>query len=44
MTGFATREGSFEDWTWTWDIRAVNGRGLDVKLRLPDWLDRKSVV
>ncbi|WP_338020461.1 YicC/YloC family endoribonuclease [Dinoroseobacter sp. PD6] len=38
MTGFATQEGSFEDWTWTWDIRAVNGRGLEVKVRLPDWL------
>lgn len=38
MTGFATREGGVEGWVWTWDIRAVNGRGLDLKLRLPDWL------
>ncbi len=22
-----------------WDLRAVNGRGLDLRFRLPDWLD-----
>ena len=39
MTGFAAREGRFEGWTWSWDLRSVNGRGLDLRLRLPDWID-----
>ena len=39
MTGFATAGGRFEDWTWTAEIRAVNGRGFDVKLRVPDWVE-----
>lgn len=39
MTGFATLDGRQEDWSWTWDLRAVNGRGLDLRLRLPDWID-----
>lgn len=38
MTGFATREGARGDWVWTWDIRSVNSRGLDLKLRVPDWV------
>ena len=25
---------------WEWDLRAVNGRGLDIRLRLPDGLGR----
>ncbi len=36
MTGFATIQGNFEDLTWSGDIRSVNGRSLDLRLRLPD--------
>ncbi len=36
MTGFAAVQGSFEDWSWSADIRAVNGRSLDLRLRLPE--------
>jgi len=39
MTGFAAGQGGFDGWTWTWDMRAVNGRGLDIRLRMPDWID-----
>jgi len=39
MTGFASGRGAFAGWTWAWDIRSVNGRGLDLRLRLPDWID-----
>ncbi|MEM6759554.1 MAG: YicC/YloC family endoribonuclease [Pseudomonadota bacterium] len=39
MTGFATQSASFEAYRWTWDMRAVNGKGLDLRLRLPDWID-----
>ncbi|MGR3511683.1 MAG: YicC/YloC family endoribonuclease [Paracoccaceae bacterium] len=36
MTGFAAVQGSVDGWNWTADIRAVNGRSLDVRLRMPD--------
>jgi uncharacterized protein (TIGR00255 family) len=39
MTGYATLKGGLEDWDWTWEIRSVNGRGLDIRLRLPDWIE-----
>jgi uncharacterized protein (TIGR00255 family) len=39
MTGFAARRGSGAGHSWTWDLRAVNGKGLDLRLRLPDWID-----
>ncbi len=35
MTGFARLEGAHEDWAWVWEARSVNGRGLDVRMRLP---------
>ncbi|MBM3564946.1 MAG: YicC family protein [Alphaproteobacteria bacterium] len=35
MTGFARAEGKDSDAAWTWELRSVNGRGLDVRLRLP---------
>ena len=38
MTGFAAQTGAEGDWKWSWDIRSVNARGLDVRLRVPDWI------
>lgn len=38
MTGFASGRGGHGDFEWTWDLRAVNARGLDLRLRLPDWV------
>lgn len=35
MTGFARAEGAHEGTAWHWEVRSVNGRGLDVRLRLP---------
>jgi uncharacterized protein (TIGR00255 family) len=35
MTGFARGDGGLEGLTWAWEVRSVNGRGLDVRLRLP---------
>jgi len=35
MTGYGRSEGNFEDWNWVWEARAVNGKGLDMRLRLP---------
>ena len=35
MTGFARSEGAFDGATWHWELRSVNNRGLDIRLRLP---------
>src|SRR5690554_3928536 len=40
MTGFARTEGSFGAARWHWEIRSVNGKGLDARFRLPPGLDR----
>ena len=39
MTGFAARRGAGAGHAWTWDLRAVNGKGFDLRLRLPDWIE-----
>ena len=39
MTGFASGAGVFKEWTWTIEVRSVNGRGLDLRFRLPDWVE-----
>ena len=39
MTGFAAQEGSFGDWRWSAELRSVNGKGLDLRLRVPDWIE-----
>lgn len=39
MTAFASRNSSFRDLDWDWDLRGVNGRGLEVRLRLPDGIE-----
>lgn len=39
MTGFARAEGSLDSASWHWEIRSVNGRGLDVRLRFPSGLE-----
>lgn len=35
MTGFARVEGHDSDATWTWEIKSVNARNLDVRCRVP---------
>jgi uncharacterized protein (TIGR00255 family) len=39
MTGFARSEGAAAGVTWAWELRSVNGRGLDLKFRLPTGFD-----
>src|SRR4051794_2332770 len=39
MTGFARTEGTVETLTWAWELRAVNGRGLELRFRLPPGWD-----
>lgn len=35
MTGFARAAGSHEAISWSWEARSVNGKSLDIRLRLP---------
>lgn len=35
MTGFAAASGEVGKISWHWDLRSLNGRGLDMRLRLP---------
>jgi uncharacterized protein (TIGR00255 family) len=40
MTGFARESGALPDGTsFVWELRSVNGRGLDLRFRLPNGLD-----
>ncbi len=39
MTGFARTEGTHGAARWHWEVRSVNGRGLDMRFRLPPGLD-----
>jgi len=39
MTGFASLSGTTEQYSWLWELRGVNGKGLDIRLRLPDWIE-----
>jgi uncharacterized protein (TIGR00255 family) len=36
MTAFASRTGASGPHVWAWDMRGVNARGLDLRLRFPD--------
>ena len=35
MTGFARSHGVCSTYAWAWEIKSVNAKGLDVRLRLP---------
>jgi uncharacterized protein (TIGR00255 family) len=39
MTGFARRHGVSGSYAWAWEIKSVNGKGLDLRLRLPPGWD-----
>jgi uncharacterized protein (TIGR00255 family) len=40
MTGFARAAGSSRGWRWTFEIKSVNAKGLDLRLRMPAPFDR----
>ncbi|ACT59619.1 YicC/YloC family endoribonuclease [Hirschia baltica] len=39
MTGFGRADGSADWGHWVWEIRSVNGKGLDIRLNTPSGLD-----
>jgi len=40
MTGFARAQGALGAWRWTVEIKCVNAKGLDLRLRAPAGFDR----
>ena len=39
MTGFARVSGQAEGATWSWELKSVNAKGFDLRLRLPPGLE-----
>ena len=39
MTGFARADGRSGAYDWTWEVRSVNGRGLDLRFRPPPGME-----
>lgn len=35
MTGFARARGDQDDESWVWELKSVNAKGLDIRVRLP---------
>jgi uncharacterized protein (TIGR00255 family) len=35
MTGFARADGQGDGFTWSWEVKSVNGKALDLRFRLP---------
>jgi uncharacterized protein (TIGR00255 family) len=44
MTGFSRSEGRADGLGWVWELRSVNGRGLDLRLRMPTGWDALEPV
>ena len=38
MTGFASATGQWAAYAWSWELRSVNSKGRDLRLRVPDWV------
>jgi uncharacterized protein (TIGR00255 family) len=43
MTGFARAHGASGAYQWAWEIKSVNSKGLDLRLRLPPGWDAAEV-
>lgn len=39
MTGYGAAEGDAGPFVWRWELRSVNGKGLDLKFRIPAGLE-----
>jgi uncharacterized protein (TIGR00255 family) len=42
MTGFSREAGQSGPWRWAWEVKTVNAKGLDIRLRLPPAFDGLS--
>lgn len=39
MTGFARVDGAAAGYSWVWEVKSVNSKGLDLRFRLPNGFD-----
>ncbi len=44
MTGFARHSGGWESYSWLWELKSVNGRGLEIRCRMPGGFDKLEEV
>ena len=44
MTGFAARTGTSSPFSWGWELRAVNGKSLDIRLRTAPGFEALEVL
>jgi uncharacterized protein (TIGR00255 family) len=44
MTGFASATGTLPPHSWSWELRSVNGKGQDLRLRVPDWIEGLEIA
>ena len=44
MTGFARSEGEKDGVSWSWEVKSVNSKGLDIRCRLPSGYERLDVT
>ncbi|MGY8790445.1 MAG: YicC/YloC family endoribonuclease, partial [Pseudomonadales bacterium] len=44
MTAFASQTGTRGATSWVWEMRGVNARGLDARVRIPDGLDGLEIA
>jgi uncharacterized protein (TIGR00255 family) len=43
MTGFSRAHGAHGDWSYAWELKSVNAKGLDLRLRLPPGFDAVEI-
>lgn len=43
MTGFARTQGSLGPWSFAWELKSVNAKGLDLRLRAPPNFDAVEI-
>ena len=39
MTGFSSGAGTYDAWSWSWELKSVNAKGLDIRFRVPMGFD-----
>ena len=44
MTGFARASGAGSGQAWTWEAKSVNGKGLDIRCRLPEGMNELDLI
>ncbi len=44
MTGFSRHEGTSGPYAWSWELKSVNGKGLELRVRVPPGWDAAEVA